>query len=608
MFSSGRKLVIDIETNEVDFELGNEIDQIHEILCVSVLDIETNEQFTFYERPPSGDAIDGHRGNWHFYSDSFINMVFRAHTLVGHNIIGFDLPALEKIFEKRISKDTKIFDTLVASRLCYPDRPGGHKLQEWGVRLGYPKGEVEQWGILNAKLLEYCEQDVRLTRRVYDLMLRETKGLDQALKLEHRTADIMWRQQWRGMAFDIPSAKEFESFLKKELLALDNKILDAAGIKIIPGRDFPIIFKIDGDYRKNIVDYCSSVDLPLHQVRGPFTGVVYRTPDLNSPLQQKEILEKFGWQPTSFTPTGAPKLDDSIRDVPVIGRWLYDRNVLNDRLKKVSGLLEMVPTGTSIIHGGANPCGTPTGRMKHRRIVNIPRPSTPYGKELRSLFIARPGFKLVGYDAASLELRILAHYIGNDKYTSLVTSTDKTNDAHTLARDAAGAESRDVGKTLNYALIYGAGDAKLGATMGGGRAEGAAFRNNIFKLIPNFKQLMHKVEKAAEKGYLKGLDGRKLWLRSEHKALNTLIQGGGAIFMKQVAVALDEITVLLQRHSRAFKVLDMHDEAQWEVSPEYIDEFKLSVELAFKQAASDLKLRCPQAPEIKIGNNWMETH
>jgi DNA polymerase I-like protein with 3'-5' exonuclease and polymerase domains len=499
-------------------------------------------------------------------------------------------------------------DTLVLSRLLYPDRPGGHSLEEWGYRLGFHKGSFNDFNKLSHEMLEYCEQDCRLTAKIFDILRKESKGWGYSVELEHSIADIMARQQRRGMFFNVEEALRLEKFFTEKIKELDEKILEQVPFVCIPTREYTEIKRLDGAMRADVLKYCTATGLIPSLIDGPFTGFMWWKPDLDSSHQQKTLLEKFGWKPQSFTDKGNPQLDDTIKDVPVIGAFIHERNVLNDRLKKVSGLLGMVEPATGRIHGGANPCGTPTGRMRHKRIVNIPRIGTPFGKELRSLFTASPGYVLIGYDASSLELRILAHYIGSEEYNKLVTSTDKTNDAHTFARDAAGGASRDVGKTINYALIYGAKDPKLGSIVGGGRAEGAKIRQNIFRLVPNFKKLLARVEKAVLKGYLVGLDNRHLYVRSDYKALNTLIQGGGAIFMKTVAAVLDTLAARYQELGDAFKVLDMHDEAQWEIREELVGPMSELIEQAFETATKILKLRCPQAPEIKIGRNWMETH
>ena len=162
--------------------------------------------------------------------------------------------------------------------------------------------------------------------------------------------------------------------------------------------------------------------------------------------------------------------------------------------------------------------------MTHRNpnMAQVPNAGSPYGKECRSCWTVPKGYKLVGIDASSLELRMLAHYMDDPDYIEEVIN----GDIHTTNQKLAGLKTRDQAKTFIYALVYGAGDAKIGSVAGGGINKGKELKQTFFKNLPSLKDLKEKVQKASNRGFLKGLDGRKIYVRSQHAALNTLLQGG----------------------------------------------------------------------------------
>jgi DNA polymerase I-like protein with 3'-5' exonuclease and polymerase domains len=208
----------------------------------------------------------------------------------------------------------------------------------------------------------------------------------------------------------------------------------------------------------------------------------------------------------------------------------------------------------------------------------------------------------VGVDASQLELRMLAHYMADEEYINEIIN----GDIHTVNQNLAGLKSRDQAKTFIYALIYGAGDEKIGSVVGGNREEGRRLRERFLSGNPPFKALKSRVERAATKGFLKGLDGRKIFLRHKHAALNTLLQGGGAILMKQGLVLLDE---LLKLNTIDYKfVANIHDEWQIEVKESQAECVGVFGIEAIEEASKYYNMRCPLTGEYNIGDNWYETH
>ena len=222
------------------------------------------------------------------------------------------------------------------------------------------------------------------------------------------------------------------------------------------------------------------------------------------------------------------------------------------------------------------------------------------GGGLLSEPMKRLGAEVVGIDASGLELRMLAHYLDDEEYTNEIIN----GDIHTHNQRIAGLESRSQGKTFIYALLYGAGDPKLGTVVGGGRDVGAKLRKLFFDNLPAFKALKDRVGRASKKGYIKALDGRKLIVRSQHAALNTLLQGAGAIVMKKALILFTEYTKDLDCNV----VANVHDEWQVESAEDVAEEVgKMGVK-AIKDAGLSFSLQCPLDGEYKVGDNWYDTH
>ena len=262
------------------------------------------------------------------------------------------------------------------------------------------------------------------------------------------------------------------------------------------------------------------------------------------------------------------------------------------------------------VHGRVITNGAVTGRMTHLKpnMAQIPNAGSPYGPECRQCWTVEDGNVLVGADASGLELRMLAHYMGDDDYVKTVTEGSSKNgtDVHTVNQRAAGLSTRDQAKTFIYAFLYGAGDAKIGSIIGGNARDGERLKSAFLKGTPALQRLRDKIALYATKGYVPGLDGRKIWVRSEHAALNSLLQGAGAIVMKKALVIL-EMSLRKEKLFHKF-VANVHDEWQIETNPECADRVgKLAVE-AIREAGRVYNLRCPLDGEYKIGKNWKETH
>ncbi|CCE60793.1 DNA polymerase I [Pseudomonas phage tf] len=541
----------------------------------------------------------------------------------------------------------------------------------------------------------------------------------KALEVEHRVASIMSRQARRGVYFNKKKAQWLIHVLTERILNIDLVAVPQMPQMIHTAGAFSKPFLKSGKPNARLVALWER--LGEFEVSGPFTAIEYKQFDLGKTARFKDWMLDQGWIPDQWNikditvGTDGKKLEpsrlneqlnnyiadlrqsrsgrlrmkimgirtgiDTIGDVKrkltkmrkvlttpkmteesmdtvqgELGSLVMKRMVWSHRRSLLQGLVAQVrPDGR--LEGSANPCATPTGRMRHRVVVNIPAARSPFGAEIRGLFQGTPDavdakgqvlkkdigenervrpftnivevFKggkwkvaghwkkhipanqlvFVGYDGAGLELRMLAHYVNDPEYTREIVD----GDVHTANQLAAGLPTRDDAKTFIYAFIYGAGDGKLGTIIGGTSKDGAQIRAKFLAANPLLAQLIEDTKAEAARGWLLGIDGRKLVMRRSesgdvavHKALNTRLQAAGAIVMKYAMEWLD--ARVTEMGLRAWKVLDIHDEGQWECHPDDVPALRGLMNQCVAQAGIDLGMNCPLASDSQIGSSWLDTH
>ena len=534
-----------------------------------------------------------------------IKFLQEADTLIGHNIIGYDIPVLEKLYDVKFNCNVE--DTLVMSRLFNPVRENGHALKAWGWRVGMLKQEQpEDFDSYTPEMLEYCIQDVKLNEAVYKFLIKEGNLFSQkSIDLEHQVANIIKDQEKTGFFFNTQKAMELLAELKTKQLEVEDEVHNTFTPKLVDDKLVTPYVKKDGELSKRGLTDAEYHKCKMSNNFEPFMRQKLVDFNLGSRKQIGEYLIDFGWKPVKFTPTGQPIVDEGtlkkiehIREAKLIADFL----LYQKRIAQVTSWIDELKDDR--VHGSVIPNGTITGRMTHRNpnMAQVPNAGSPYGKECRSCWTVPEGYKLVGIDASSLELRMLAHYMDDPDYIEEVIN----GDIHTTNQNLAGLKTRDQAKTFIYALVYGAGDAKIGSVAGGGIKKGKELKQTFFKNLPSLKDLKEKVQKASNRGFLKGLDGRKIYVRSQHAALNTLLQGGGAIVMKKAMCILQELINLNTLDAKF--VANIHDEWQIQVKESQADFVgRLGVQ-AIEKASEYFNMRCPLTGEYKIGDNWYETH
>lgn len=588
------RLVIDIETDGL-------VDAMTKVHCIVAKDIDTKEVYSF-----TPDKVK-----------EGVDLLINAKELIGHNIQDFDIPALEKVY--KVKFNNKLLDTLLITRLIWTDIKdkdfrekivpsqliGKHSLDAWGYRLGQRKGDyIKKYGFENwtPEMQTYCENDVEVTYLLY-LKILQQRYSSQAIELEHQFAHWIRKQERQGVDFDLTSAEKLFVFLTKQRLELENKLINAFPPiekhtnTLVPKRDNKKL-----GYKKGV---------PVKK---------YKMVEFNANSRDhiaERLILKYKWKPTEFTPTGKPEINERILkklQYPE-AKILAEHFMLQKRLGQLSdgeqSYLKLV-TKENKIHGKIITNGAVTGRCTANspNLQQVVSSSSPYGKELRSLFTAPNGFAMLGIDFSGLELRVLGHYLHSFDSGKFIKELLE-GDIHTVNQQAVGLSTRNQAKTFIYAYIYGAGNEKLGLITEGNSREGKRLRDNFEKKLPALKYLKQAVSDAYHnKKFLRGLDNRKLMCRSEHSALNTLIQSAGAIIVKKGTILLNK---KLQKNNFVWgedyaMVLHVHDEMQFIVNQKRVDEFKTIAESIFEDTREAMNFRCKLDGEIKVGRDWSETH
>ena len=567
-----------------------------------VLDIETDLTHKKIHVVVTKDIDTGEVRTWKA-ATGLNDYLSKATLLIGHNIISFDAPILNRIWKTKI-RLRNVFDTLIVSRLLDPSREQGHSLEAWGLTLGFRKidyAAVWQWmqhrrqeydgecfdNPIDSLLEHYCVRDVEVCAKLYLKLcndISEKQFSQESVDLEHKVAAIIAEQVKNGFKLDMPYAISLLTEIKGKLAGIYEQMQQRW-----PPYEVPRVSSKTGKQLK------------------PETITF-------NPGSRKQIGEKLielGWKPKQFTETGQPMVDEGILskiDIPE-AKLIAEYLMLQKRIAQIESWIEAVKDDGRV-HGKVITNGAVTGRMTHSspNMAQIPNAGSVYGHECRECWSVEDGNVLVGCDASGLELRMLAHYMKDDNYVRTVTegSSKDGTDVHSINQQAAGLPTRDSAKTFIYAFLYGAGDAKIGSIVGGTSRDGQKLKEKFLRQTPALAKLLERVAKQAAKGWVPGLDGRRIWVRSEHAALNSLLQGAGAIVMKKaLCIFYDKI----KANKWPVKlVANVHDEFQFECPPEIAEEAGKAARMSIIEAGEYFKLRCPLDGEYKIGKSWKETH
>jgi DNA polymerase-1 len=634
----GKRIAFDIETNG----FLETVDRLH---CLVLRDLDTGA-LLHSVRPGDPEALA-----------RAVADLRTADLVVGHNVVAYDLPVLKKLGVLDAVQG-RIRDTMLIAKILFPDvkkqrdfdeharlkrRHGGdkehpvvkayarvmgqHSLKAWGIRLGVHKGDYgndegeDIWAEWSEEMHAYCEQDVEVTVALWRFLEKEARSWygpdwieDLSIQVLHRTAEVCQRITEAGWPFDEVKAASLYATLVQERSELVEGLADAFGIWTEPGEEKTPV--------RN--------EPKFHRTKGaPYCKVLFVTFNPNSLDHVATRLQvKYGWEPEEFTDSGKPKMDEGVLghladlypELKLLSRYLMVSKRIAALAEGKQAWLKLVRKGK--IHGRYMVNGTLSGRASHRdpNIAQVPATGVEFGHECRELFGVPPGWLQVGADMSGLELRCFAHYLAKydgGTYCKVVTE----GDVHTTNQHAAGLPDRKDAKTFIYAFLYGAGDRKIGTIVKPTEREtaqvfaGKALKVKFAKRTPGLTKLTGGIRKRLETTrYIAGLDGRRLFVREKHAALNTLLQSAGAVICSAWMCRVEKV---LQRDHRLcwgwdgdFVILGwIHDELQFAARTQEIAEIIGKVAKGEAQAIGDVfDFRCPLDGEFKIGKTWAETH
>jgi DNA polymerase I len=629
-----KRRIFDIESNGL-------LDTVTKIHCICIKDPDTGKRRLYGPTE----------------IDKALKVLSEADVLIGHNILAYDLPAIKKI-KKGFTYRGKVFDTMIAARLIWSDiKPldfnrkgfpkkliGKHSLEAWGNRLGEYKGDFKgPWDIYVPDMGTYCEQDIEVTDALLKLIEKQ-KYSEEALQLEHDFAAIIVKQEIHGFHFNLEKAHSLYAELCGYRADLEGRLKERFGPKITK---IPFTPK-RADKKRGYLAGVPTVKKIVEEFNPASRTQIY-----------ERLIEQFGWKPKVFTeptdrhPGGQPKVSEGIlKKIPfyqvpqahMLAEYLMIQKRIGQIAEGKNGWLKLERNGR--IHGSVNTNGTPTGRCIHftPNISQTTAVDKPYGYEQRGCFDAsdRIEWDLLGIDLSGIELRCLAHFLYRyDKgaLTKAIIDGDNKSGTDMHSKNMRAIQkyiptaTRDNAKTAIYCLIYGGGDKKLGKIFGKGKKTGALVRKALFEGMVGLEQLNEKIKGQVNRRrwkkvngkrkkttpYLIGLDGRRIPVRSDHSALNSLLQCAGSVIMKKTTVEfhrrLEEsgykwdggIEDLMNPQHYAQQA-HIHDEVQMKIRKHLT---KMAGEL-FIQTTKDVgeyfKFNCPLDAEYKVGFTWADTH
>lgn len=624
-----------------DIEADNLLVKASVVHCIVIHDLDTDQVFSY--RP--GGIEEGYK------------KLQEYDVCVGHNVLGFDKPCLEKLYAAKLGPLPAHDDTFIRSRLLWgpKDSPAGnHGLEAWGIFFGYNKIQFNDWSKFSEEMLTYCQRDVYINVLLHQYLTKEwdTK-LDAAYLTESRVRSIVTRQELNGFRLDPELHRQLLRDLDVALAEARDKI-DA----IIPPE---VKIMQDPEYWLARQDTLMGVRSGTFKTKKAAKDAGFKDKEIKpgprrtktlrfNPGSSQQIVgyfqTKYGWEPTILTEAGNPSMTAEILDNLAFEEadLFAEYQLLTKRISQVDSWSKFVVNGR--VHGSVNTVGAATYRMTHSdpNIAQVTAANKKWGAECRACWTASPGRVLVGTDAKGLELRMLANALAPyDKGAYIPVVCD--GDPHEYNNQLAGLGNRTVAKTCVYAFVYGGGLIKLGKISKDSESvseeakevdlpkayvrflkeeglyqkdnidaakRGLVIRDRFKKRVTGFGDLLDSLTEEMEKnqGWIKGIDGRRIPVDSGHKILNRRFQSDGAIVMK----------VALVEHYRAmYKAFGPHGK-HWAYCANVHDEFQVEVEKgleeearvigcdSIKRAGTILGMACPLAGDSKSGETWLATH
>lgn len=628
-----------------DIEADGLLDKATTIWCCTLLNVVTKEELAFTER----DQFE----EWRKGTGTAV--------FVGHNFLSYDAPMLNKFWGAKIKAD-HIVDTFVLSQVYNPGmsspkgmkhnpgkkKKGPHSLEAWGVRLGYEKGDFDDFGTYSDDMLKYCHRDTRLAGLLFIRLSARMASVgftERGCEIEHLAWNIIQNYQKRaGFPFDYQRAQEMYASLRAREEELKNDIYKLWPPRLeVVGR-YKQARKKDGEYSAQYLRHSGQYPFieedHAPEGAGGYSVLDYVSFDLGSPTQRVKKLLSLGWEPTTLTPTGSPKVDeDSLlayaessgqKEVAALAKWI----VINSRANMIRTWMDAYNEETKAVHGSLFIAGTLRYRHSNPNGANIPAvrlkkdtegneqiqfgEAGMYTYESRDLWVAgSPGWSLVGIDGTGIQNRCLIHSLiktVGEEAVAPYRDISLGGDIHKRNIDILGLANKAASKKFFYTLLMGGGGGRLAADQHQfgthmTEAEGTAKKNKLIKSIPGFGALIKALKKELEAtGRITLCDGTPILVSSPHMVIPYLLQGDESRLMKQTMIYIHEELSQRKWHPYVVKVADIHDEFQYRVLDEVIDEFIYMALPCFVRAGESFNYNIPITGDAKVGLTWACTH
>ena len=602
----------------IDIEGDDLYPGVTTVWCACLVNIHTGEERVFTDMAELKTFIEHekHKNNAKF---------------VAHNGIGYDFPVLRDLVGINFSRQD-VLDTLVYSQLYNPSLKGGHGLGAWGERLRSPKGEFNDFSKLTDEMIEYCLQDTRLCRKIFLELVRRMNRLgftEVGLEIEHYSWALVQKQKLAGFAFDYKKAHILYCTLRAKENEIKDKLHEYWPPQLQPVGEFKRPYKKDGTPSANFVNHSAKYPkIEVSKDKETYTAFDFVEFHIGSPNQRIEKLLEVGWVPREFTPTGNPKPTNKGKLTPslqefvessgleepkLIAQWIET----NSRANMINTWMEAYNDDTGCIHGSLWIANTLRYRHSNPNTANIPavrlndrdepllKEQGAYTYEARDLWGVRSADRrLVGVDAKGIQLRVLAHYLNNPKFTEAVLE----GDPHSYNQEVGGFRTRPIAKTFIYAFLLGAGDAKVGEIIGGSTRDGREIKKRFVANFPGLADLLDDLERQVERtGRIRLCDGTPLAVEHPHTRLGYLLQGDESRIMKKAAILTAE--QIHRRKLDVIKVGDIHDEWQSDVFKDHVEELTDDVyPESFGASGKFFDYRLPIQCDSKVGLTWAQTH
>jgi len=609
------RLCVDIETNGF-------LPDVDKIWCMVTINADTGETKSFSDYDSDLPSLK-----------EGLDYICTADIIFGHNIIGYDLPVIQHIKGWTLPDNVKVIDTWILSQLVQYKRDHKHGLEGWGSNLGFPKLEFSEFDSYSKDMLKYCIRDVELNVKVYKKLAADANKIitkypmfAKGMNVEMEFAKLEVGIRRNGWLFDMNNAVKLLEEINGKLTDIEHVLEPKIGMRCI---------KVDGinetktpAWRK---DGCYTVATVKHfgytqesgreerPIQGEYARISFEQGKVGSIEVVKDYLYSIGWVPDEWNVekinnkfvNKSPKLtESSLKLLGPEAMMISDYYTIRSRKGILEGWINESQRSNRL-HGRMWTIGTPTFRCRHEVVANLPSVDSVYGKEMRSLLTCEEGTSIVGADSAGNQMRGLCHYLRNNEFTNEVIN----GDVHQRNADALGV-SRKLAKPFLYAFLFGGGPGKLGLILSG-KTDAKLGKQALDKFqdsIPGMKQLKDKLSAefnstsemfGKDKAFIRGIDGRIIFVSSEHQVLNYLLQTLEGVTCKAAAVYLKK--KLTEKKIHHYFALHYHDEVAVIVKDEYAEEVAEYAIEAFTEAPKEFGIMCMNGSS-HIGKNYAAVH